>query len=69
MIVSFLLSSSPPPSVLMTVLFGSSATADARAPSHVTDGAEDSMERLMDHSTDNVSNDVTGKMVRFFTFL
>ena len=51
----------------MTVLFGSSATAGARAPSHDCEGADESMERLADTQLAEVLGVDPEKKVGFTT--
>ncbi|XP_073235197.1 ATP-dependent translocase ABCB1-like [Porites lutea] len=48
--------------VLMTVLFGSYATASSRAPTHASENNEDSLNRLLDDQATEVKNLVGDKL-------
>lgn len=50
-------------SVLMTVLFGSYATANSRAPPHAHEDTEESLNRLFEYEAANVEDHIGDKMV------
>ena len=50
-------------SVLMTVLFGSYATASSRAPPHAHEDTEESLNRLFEDEAANVQDHMGDKMV------
>ena len=52
-------------SVLMTVLFGSYATASSRAPPHAHEDTEESMNRLFENETANVQDHIGDKLVSY----